>query len=159
MLVVTNLTRRLMPLIRYPTGDRAAWREPAGSPTRKFVLQGRSSLGHRLRVGYASIFPDEIDALITVQLGKTQWQLLLEHNDSCDVVTLRIACSGREHHAEGVIQGLVAGDHALAEMIAARQLQLHIQWCQQIELICNPRTGKLQRVVDRRTYQTAGGTS
>ena len=159
MLVVTNLTRRLMPLIRYPTGDRAAWREPVGSPTRKFVLQGRSSLGHRLRVGYASMFPDEIDALITEQLGKTQWQLLLEHNDSCDYVTLRIACSGSEHHAERVIQGLVDGDHALAEMIAARQLHLRIQWCQQVELICNPRTGKLLRVIDLRAYQTVGETS
>lgn len=156
MLVVTNLTRRLMPLIRYPTGDRAAWREAAGSPMRKFVLQGRSSLGHRLRVGYASIYPDEIHALIAEQLGETPWQLLLEHADNSDSVILRIASSGSLTQAERLYHGLVGRDHALEEMIAARQLQIQIQWCQQAELVCNPRTGKLLRVIDLRAYHTAG---
>lgn len=108
MLVVTSLTRTLMPLIRYPVGDLAAWREPPGSKHRKFILQGRSSLGHRLRVGYASLFPDEIAALITEEMGHQQWQLMLEHADNRDRLSLRIAFSGTRQQADRLCGQLLA---------------------------------------------------
>lgn len=59
LLVVTSLKRRLMPLIRYPTGDLAAWCEPAGGAGRKFVLRCRASQGRRVRGGTLSLFPEE----------------------------------------------------------------------------------------------------
>lgn len=40
-LVATNLTKILMPVIRYPVGDLAMWREPKGSKCRKLKLMGR----------------------------------------------------------------------------------------------------------------------
>lgn len=152
MLVVTSLTRTLMPLIRYPVGDLAAWREPPGSKHRKFILQGRSSLGHRLRVGYASLFPDEIAALITEEIGHQQWQLMLEHADNRDRLSLRIAFSGTRQQADRLCGQLLARDHALAELQAAGQLCVQVHWCSQAELIRNTRTGKLQRVIDKRAY-------
>lgn len=152
MLVVTSLTRKLMPLIRYPTGDRAAWREPAGTPERKFVLLGRSSLGHRLRVGYASLFPDEIAALITQFAGESQWQLIIEQIANRDIVTLRIAFAGTPQQETQLCAALIENDIALTELIASGQLCLVVAWCQQADLQCNPRTGKLLRVVDKRCY-------
>ena len=47
-IVFTSLIRRLMPLLRYPTGDRAQWVEPAGTPDRKFLLLGRAEEAARL---------------------------------------------------------------------------------------------------------------
>ncbi len=41
-IVFTSLPRRLMPLIRFPTGDRAQWVDPLGTPDRKFLLMGRA---------------------------------------------------------------------------------------------------------------------
>ncbi|GLR09809.1 AMP-dependent synthetase [Mixta theicola] len=156
-LVVTNLTRTLMPLIRYPTGDAAAWREPPGSPNRKFVLQGRSSLGHRLRVGYASLFPDEIDTLIGEKVGNCHWQIVIEHSNSCDHLTLRIAFAGNQALADSVLMTLAEKDHAIEELMAAGQLRLQVEWCGQAELILNSRTGKLQRVIDKRDYRIQVG--
>ena len=39
-LVLTNLERRLMPIIRYPVGDRGEWIDPVGTPARRFRLLG-----------------------------------------------------------------------------------------------------------------------
>lgn len=47
--VITNLTRRLMPIIRYPMGDAAEW---VDYESRKFRLCGRGAVG--VRVGPAS---------------------------------------------------------------------------------------------------------
>ena len=52
--ILTNLTRLLMPVIRYPAGDRAMWVEPEASPCRKFALLGRSE--EAARVGPVSLY-------------------------------------------------------------------------------------------------------
>ncbi len=43
LVVVTKLTRRLMPFIRVPAGEWGAWREPQGAPNRKFALLDQPS--------------------------------------------------------------------------------------------------------------------
>ena len=40
-LIVTNMTKTLMPVIRYPVGDLAVWREPMERKYRKLKLVGR----------------------------------------------------------------------------------------------------------------------
>ncbi|MBT0723116.1 hypothetical protein HH682_01405 [Rosenbergiella sp. S61] len=145
-----------MPLIRYPVGDIAAWSEPLGKTARKFILQGRSSLGQRIRVGFSSVFPDEFDTLITEIFGRQQWQMVLDHQDYCDQLTLRIVFTGSDNDADALCNSILEKDHSLAELCEAGQLRLIIEWCRQDELICNSRTGKLQRVIDRRTYMTTG---
>jgi phenylacetate-CoA ligase len=47
-LIVTNLTKTLLPVIRYPVGDFAMWREPKGSPFRKLKLLGRHTIKSNL---------------------------------------------------------------------------------------------------------------
>lgn len=41
ILVATNLTKILVPIIRYPVGDMAMWIEPKGAKNRKVKLMGR----------------------------------------------------------------------------------------------------------------------
>ncbi|MDK2125165.1 phenylacetate--CoA ligase family protein [Parachitinimonas caeni] len=157
MLVITNLTRALMPLIRYPVGDLAAWVEPEGSSERKFVLLGRSSLGHRLRVGAASLFPDELSELIQQLVGKCHWQLVIDHRDGKDQVCLRIAHEGTAAQAQQLIDTLEAKDPGLAQQMADGQTVLAVEWCSQAALVLQARTGKLQRVIDRRDYRAQPG--
>lgn len=152
MLVITNLTRQLMPLIRYPTGDTAAWSEPKGQPARRFFLHGRSSFGHRIRVGHSTIYPDEIDALISELLGEQQWQMLVEHHSYYDQLTLRIAFLGDDNHAKTLGHTIQKKYSHAVKQLESDQLHWVIEWCQQDELICNIRTGKLQRIIDNRTY-------
>lgn len=157
MLVVTNLTRTLTPLIRYPVGDLAAWVEPEGITARKFILLGRSSLGHRIRVGYTSLYPDELAVQIGDVVGNYSWQLLIEQTRSCHHLTVRIAFSGNNAQAESLIQRITEDDPSIAKQSQAHQLTLRVQWCQQSDLTLHPRTGKLQRIVDRRNYGVKAG--
>ena len=60
--VSTNLVRRLMPLLRYPTGDRAQWMESPGTAERKFLLLGRSD--EAARVGSDTLQVSEAKALL-----------------------------------------------------------------------------------------------
>jgi phenylacetate-CoA ligase len=41
ILLATNLTKTLIPVIRYPVGDIAMWMEPKGTKNRKLKLMGR----------------------------------------------------------------------------------------------------------------------
>lgn len=152
LLVVTALERRLMPVIRYPVGDRAAWVNDSNGTEQKFVLKGRSSIGQRIRVGLASMYPDEFDNIITDIIDKHRWQLMLRHIDSCDHVVLRIARNGSDDEAQRIIDALFKKDWALRELRDRKQLKLLVEWCGQEELAINPRTGKLLRVIDHRNY-------
>jgi phenylacetate-CoA ligase len=153
MVVLTNLQRKLMPLIRYPVGDLAAWVEPPGVRQRKFILMGRSSLGHRLRVGILSLFPDDIDVMIGNIVGPCRWQLLIGHTSGVDQLTLRMAHSGNDTYRDALHAALCQQIPGLQGLIHAGQLQLYIQWCATADLSLHPRTGKLARVLDQRKYQ------
>lgn len=154
MLVVTNLKRRLMPLIRYPTGDLAAWCEPTGSAQRKFMLRGRASQGHRVRVGALSLFPGEIDSILQKQFGSIPWQILLSRADGMDQLTLRMA-SGRHTRAattELLRNALLTRYPQIAVAILQGQLRLTVDCCPTSSLRLHPRSGKLLRIVDERDY-------
>ncbi|WP_194791050.1 AMP-binding protein [Pseudomonas sp. UFMG81] len=155
VLLVTDLGRTLMPVIRYPVGDLAAWCEPAGGSGRAFILQGRSGLGHRVRVGYATLFPDDLAQLIEARLGRCQWQLLIEQAGGVDRVTLRIAHDADPQQAHDLIAQLQARDSALSELVSQGALRIGIQWCRPADIVTNGRTGKLLRVIDRRSYGQA----
>ena len=157
-LVMTNLTRRLMPVIRYPVGDLACWREPPGTPMRKFALMGRSMSSQRVRVGVLSLDMRDTGDLVQ-SLGKSaDWQLIIEQQGKKDLLSLRWV---PDRHMTDIAQAsanlrsTLIEQYPLIEKLHGEQLlDLHVIACASDELTCHPRSGKHQRVVDRRDYQT-----
>lgn len=155
-LVVTNLTRRLMPVIRYPVGDLACWREPAGTPMRKFALMGRSMNSQRVRVGVLSLDTGDIGALVQTLGASDDWQLVIEQQGQKDLLSLRWVPGQGTHdipESSSRLRRALISQYPLIDKLHGDQLlDLSVIDCAIDELSCHPRSGKQQRVVDRRVY-------
>jgi phenylacetate-coenzyme A ligase PaaK-like adenylate-forming protein len=93
-LIVTNLTRRLMPVIRLRTGDRARLVQapcPCGSKALTIELQGRSD--DMIRVAGANVFVSDLDRLVASH------QELLSH-----IYQLKVSKRGVEDALEIVLE-------------------------------------------------------
>ncbi|MHC8344006.1 phenylacetate--CoA ligase family protein [Pseudomonas sp. RT6P73] len=156
LLVVTNLTRRLMPVLRFPVGDRACWREPGTTPMRKFALQGRSAQSQRVRVGSMSLLIDEIQQIVQRVADTDQWQLRIEHDGYKDIVSVKWVPDAQTVATAAMCQtlyeALVAHDFALEHLNREGLLELRVLSCNVTELKLHPRSGKQMRVLDLRTY-------
>ncbi|MFI9274439.1 phenylacetate--CoA ligase family protein [Kitasatospora sp. NPDC052896] len=153
--VATDLTRRLMPVIRYPVGDLAEW---VDFPRRRFRLLGRSD--EAARVGVVTVYLEDLRTLVAetdrnALVGNLQ--VVLRHHDGLDQLVLRLA-------------GPVGGDPderaKLAAELADRLAELRpmfgshvtkglihplaVEWTGPDGLLVNPRTGKLVRLLDQR---------
>ena len=153
--VVTELTRRLMPIIRYPAGDLAEWVEPAGALDRKFRILGRSEEG--ARIGPMTLYLEDVRQILggLADLGILDFQVLVTHADRCDQLTLRLAVPEPERmearHAEAVVAKLYVERPMFPELVAdAKVHPPEIVWTRDAELERNPRTGKMKRIIDRR---------
>jgi phenylacetate-CoA ligase len=154
--LLTNLTRKLMPVIRYPAGDRAMWVEPEGAPSRKFMLCGRSEEG--ARVGPVSLYYEDLRGVIaglSVPAGIGNFQMVLTHEGSRDRLTVRIAVADPSAVTKSQIDSLEAKLYEarplLKEAIDSAMIHpLKIEWLPASELAVNARTGKLRRMVDLR---------
>ena len=157
LLVLTNLTRRLMPVIRYPVGDRACWREPAGTAMRKFALKGRSASSERVRVGILSLMPGEIGERVRRDVDSDTWQLVIEQAMHKDVLTLKWVANHPSPAVAEANRTLEAGLielYPLIEQLRKDQLlELRILHCTFEDLPRHPRSGKCLRVLDLRDYQ------
>ncbi|MEU4832165.1 hypothetical protein [Streptosporangium sp. NPDC023615] len=153
--VVTNLFRTLMPVIRYPVGDLAEW---VDDDRRRFRLVGRAIEGARVamvtmrtedvRAALASADPDRV--VSGVQLVQRRW-------DGKDGLVLRLAhaCAG-EPPAE-LTRRLVDAVHEARPLYPDHAGEgfihpLSIEWVRPSGLVTNPRTGKLVQVVDERPH-------
>ncbi|MBP5946810.1 MULTISPECIES: phenylacetate--CoA ligase family protein [unclassified Pseudomonas] len=157
LLVLTNLHRRLMPLIRYPVGDRACWREPHGTAQRKFALKGRSASSQRVRVGILSLVPQEIAELIRRDAASDDWQMVIEQATFKDVLTLKWVPAAQSPDRADVNQQLENAMLELYPLITQLRtdhlLELHVQCCTHEDLPRHPRSGKCLRVLDLRRYE------
>ncbi|MCU0070330.1 phenylacetate--CoA ligase family protein [Pseudomonas koreensis] len=155
-LVITNLTRRLMPLIRYPVGDRACWREPARTPQRKFALMGRAADSQRVRVGILTLLPQRIGERVRQITANDDWQLVIEQEGSKDILRLKWApdvLTPISTEADRLLHAALIEDYPLITQLSADHLlELQIQRCTLQVLSRHPRSGKQQRVLDRRVY-------
>lgn len=156
LLVLTNLNRTLMPLIRYPVGDRACWREPAGTARRKFALKGRSASSQRVRVGLLSLIPSEIGAIVQHTVGSDDWQLMIEQTAHKDILSLKwqpTTPPPSDENACRQLESRLVECYPLIKKLQADQLlELRIQRCTSEGLQRHPRSGKCLRVLDRRVY-------
>lgn len=154
-LVITNVRRRLMPVIRYPVGDRGVWLDAPGTPSRRFRVLGRSN--NSARFGPISLYAEDVhDALAKVPgLDIVNFQLRVDHVDRRDRCTIRVAV----RHPQSVPPG--AGEAVLAHLQRERPMiadqtgkgiihPLAIEWIAPHELVTNARTGKTLRVIDLR---------
>ncbi len=153
--LMTNLTRKLMPIIRYPAGDLGMWVESAETPDRKFKLQGRSDEAARL--GTLSVFFEDTRWMVMNTLSEfsgIQFQMVLNHFANKDQLVFRIA--GHKLKADSKISERLIESFKIEKkdyaLILSKNLihPLEIEFVEMDKLEINSRTGKLKRVIDKR---------
>ncbi|SEE07516.1 AMP-binding protein [Streptomyces sp. TLI_105] len=149
--MVTNLFRTLMPVIRFPTGDRGEWVDPQ---CRQFRLLGRSMEGGR--VGTVSMPIEDVRAVL-VEADPDRYiagmQMVQRRWDGRDGLILRLGYV--EEPPADLSSRLVEAVYAARPLFPAEVAdgaihELGIEWVPRSELVTNPRTGKLRQVVDER---------
>ena len=155
-LLVTNLNRRLMPLIRYPVGDMAMWCESEGSKNRKFKLLGRSQEG--ARIGPATLYiQDIIDILehFHEDVHILNFQLLIEHEMQKDRAIIRVVPALIPKNAEELSKKIL--EYLYTQRVMFQELlqnniihPISLEWCSAESLESNPRTGKTKHILDKR---------
>ncbi|MYT19853.1 AMP-binding protein [Streptomyces sp. SID7760] len=153
--VVTQLYRRLMPVIRYPAGDRAEWTGVEGGT---FRILGRAQEG--VRVGPVSLYAQDVTDAVAVADAHglvTGTQLVVRRWDGRDGLVLRLATAAGQDPAalevlaKAVVTGLDAARPLYPDSVAAGFVHpLRVEWARHRDLVVNPRTGKLVRVLDER---------
>ncbi|MEW2136436.1 phenylacetate--CoA ligase family protein [Streptomyces sp. NPDC005409] len=163
--VVSSLFRRLMPIIRYPAGDRAEW---TGTGPGHFRILGRAEEG--VRVGPVSLYTqDAQDAVAAADTAGrvVGMQLVVRRWDGRDGLVLRLATApGDQGIGDDAVGDETSGREALAKAVVAelervRPLYpdsvragfvhpLSVEWARHRDLVVNPRSGKLVRVLDER---------
>ena len=155
LVVVTNLTRTLMPIIRYPAGDKGMWLEPKNKRDRKFMLMGRSE--EAARIGLIKLYVQDVrDALKNFRdrLGITDFQLIVYHRERLDGLIVRIATQKGEKFSQED-KAVVAEIHKMRPLyeefvLDSKVHPIEVQWVENHELEVNTRTGKMRRVIDKR---------
>ncbi len=156
IIIATNLTRKLMPIIRYPVGDYGMWQEPENSPNRKFVLLGRSEAG--ARVGPATVYVSDIERILKNfqnEVEITNFQLVITHEKNLDLLTLNLCVNEKNDNLKKIkkkiINTLLKERKMLDDLIKQELIHpVKINWVNESELIINKRTGKFMRVIDAR---------
>ncbi|WP_029002630.1 phenylacetate--CoA ligase family protein [Azorhizobium doebereinerae] len=153
--LLTNLTRLLMPIIRYPSGDRARWIDPPGTEDRRFRLLGRSDDG--ARIGPMTLYVEDVHHVLepyTERAGISGFQLVVTHQGRLDRMTLRIGTgdpAAAAAHTAQISAAIYAARPMFGELLHKDLVHpLEVEWVSGRELETNPRTGKLRRVIDRR---------
>ena len=154
-IIFTNLTRRLMPMLRYPTGDRGQWCEPPGRG-RRFLLLGRTEESVRLATFNVTV-PEVIQMIepFRAALEIHQFQLVVTQEDERDSLTIRLASAApqtaRDSGGKEIAAAFLQQKPILAEaMVKGVVRPLAIEWVEPTRLEVNPRTGKTPVVIDRR---------
>lgn len=147
---ITYLDRRLMPIIRYPVGDQAMWVEDAHRLDRKFKLVGRSE--EAARVGPVSLFYDDLFELFSQDpFQLSGLQILITHADQKDQLTLRVVTQNNIA-SDVFLKVLLRERSMIADEVAKGHIHLpRIEVLNFDQLERNPRTGKMMRVIDRRS--------
>ena len=155
-LLITNFRRRLMPVIRYPVGDRGMWIDPPGTPARRFRVLGRSN--NCARVGPVSLYVEDIQNILSqVSAGQAfiGFQMQIDHAAQRDRCTLRIAVSRPQEVAssltDAICRALAKERPMYSELVDQGVIHpLAVEWVTPNQMASNPRTGKTPRVLDRR---------
>jgi phenylacetate-CoA ligase len=150
-IVVTNLFRTLMPIIRYPVGDRGEWADPECT---QFRLLGRTDEG--ARVGSVTVQTEEVRAvLIAADPDRyiTGMQLVQRRWDGKDGLILRLAYLDEPPAdlAGRLVKAVYSWRKMYPEEVEAGNIHdLQVEWVRRDDLVTHPRTGKLVQVIEER---------
>lgn len=148
-ITVTCLRRRLMPLIRYRTGDLGRW---VDSGARVFELKGR--IGDRIRIGTADVYPADVARTLDQLDGVGHiFQLVITRQGPKDHLQVKVERSSRGGaiSADTVKQALLESLSELEEAFREGWLGgLEVELVAQGTLEGVTRTGKIKAVVDLR---------
>ena len=153
--LLTNLTRKLMPIIRYPAGDMAMWVEDKTVKNRKFKLQGRSEEAARL--GTMSVYFEDTREMVLKAVPEArgiQFQILLQHYNHKDEMTLKVSqlsSVDTDHLSSQIISAFAKEKPVYLDLLKKELIHpLKIEIVPFEKLEANARTGKLKRIIDRR---------
>ncbi len=149
-LVITQLTRELMPMIRYPVGDLAEWTDDQ-IESRKFRLCGRSE--EAARVGPVSFYFEDLkEILVKSQIPVTHFQIKLERDKLKDQMTLKMVSPESSAAVKLRIQEIIYNSRPLlrSAVLNEKILPIKIDFTNISNLETNTRTGKIKRVIDLR---------
>lgn len=155
-ILTTNLSRLLMPIIRYPAGDRGIWIEEEGAPNRKFRIMGRSEEG--ARIGVVTMYADNfmhILHLLKPVFHAANFQMVIDHLGRLDRLTLRIVVDDpsavKPEWEEQLLETIFRERPEFREEIAIGGVHpISVEWIGPEALNVNPRTGKIRRIIDNR---------
>lgn len=150
-LLLTDLSRRLLPIIRYPVGDLVEWIDyEAGI----FRLLGRADEG--ARVGHVTLHLDYLREAVDAATGEylvDGFQVLLRRVDAKDELVLRVAADVPDRAK--VTADLTARVDEISPRFADQVQRgvtrpLAVEWVEESGIRANPRTGKALRLIDER---------
>ncbi len=155
-LVVTNLTRLLMPIIRYPVGDRGMWIDPPQERDRRFEILGRTEIS--ARVGPMTLYLKDLRDILENFKNKVKiinLQLCIYHRDRKDMLVIKMTSPSPQDTLNAItpeiIEMIYSERPMFKELVMGGKVHpLQIEWVNEDQLITNPKTGKLCIVVDRR---------
>ena len=146
--VVTNLKRRCMPVIRYPMGDIAEW---VDYNSRSFHLRGRGAVG--VRIGPTSYDMTSLKEIVSNSLKDeivSGFQVLLKRINE---TVFRIACQprNRERSSRKVQEEMGKVHEQWKKQVEDGLISpLVIEWVAVEDLEFNTRSGKLKEIIDLR---------
>lgn len=151
---LTNLTRTLMPIIRYPVGDKAQWiDEDPTTPYRRFKIMGRSEEG--ARIGAATVYYEDMSLLLShyhEHFNVKAFQLVTKHFDNKDQLVVKVATSSRDQSEMRHLEQIIEKERSfLKDLSDAKQIHpVKVEFVDISSLQTNGRTGKLKHVIDER---------
>lgn len=160
-LLVTNMTRKLMPIIRYPAGDLAMWIDEPGRNAR-FKICGRAD--EAARVGPVSLYYNDIEVIAKNLVHSCAgmiyagMQMVVSHETARDCLLVRIGSLDEQNRVtsstaltQQFLAALFRERKMLKEWVTAGKIgQIQVDWVRPEQLEKNPRTGKTRRIIDLR---------
>lgn len=157
-LLLTNLNRKVMPIIRYPIGERGFWIDPPDIPWRRFKILGKNQEG--AQIGPMTLLIDDIIDWVAkankseAKPSISNFQLQISHFDQKDCCTLRLSTENKiddQSVKAHLVDILYQEQQHLFDLIEQQIIHpLKIEWVSERELYTNPITGKPKRIIDQR---------
>lgn len=150
--LLTNLTRKLMPIIRYPSGDMAMWLEDE-APNRKLKLCGRSDEAARL--GTLSVYFENTRDIILGLFPNNKgmlFQMISEHFNLKDQLSLCIYTDEKideKKYSDMILESFKKDKKTYEELLSQNLIHpLKVIIAPTLKVQRNERTGKLKRIID-----------